>query len=52
MILYSLSIPRPYHFVILEPIAAALPLVTTPVVGLVDALGDTKHGLIIKSMPS
>jgi len=51
MILYSLSIPRPYHLAILEPIAA-LPLVTTSVVGLADALGDTKHGLIIKSMPS
>ena len=37
--------------VILEAMAAGMPLVTTPVGGLADALEDGKQGLIIKSMP-
>ena len=37
--------------VILEAMAAGMPLVTTPVGGLADALEDGKQGFIIKSMP-
>ena len=37
--------------VILEAMAAGMPLVTTPVGGLADALVDGIQGLIIKSMP-
>lgn len=37
--------------VILEAMAAGMPLVTTSVGGLADALEDGKQGLIIKSMP-
>lgn len=38
--------------VILEAMAAGMPLVTTPIGGLADALEDGKQGLIIKSLPA
>jgi len=37
--------------VILEAMGAGMPLVTTPVAGLADALENGKQGLIIKSIP-
>jgi len=40
-----------FPLVILEAMAAGMPLVTTPVGGLADAIEDGKQGLIIKSMP-
>jgi len=40
-----------FPLVILEAMAAGMPLVTTPVGGLADVIEDRKHGFLVKSMP-